>query len=159
MSKNIVVYSLHENCNVGVMNAVQHQHYRPVWFRSCSCKWAPARVRWVTAFASSRYCQCRSTVDGRVVTAASYSTPLHLALSTASTPCITLEWPVSVADCNNATTWNVQAFIAADIRPSQLVFITTAVVPGTLTIPGSHFTVRVPVRHRVPGCPGTRWPA
>jgi len=90
-------------------------------------------------------CQCRSTVDGRVVTAASYSTPLHLALSTASTPCITLEWPVSVADCNNATTWNVQAFIAADIRPSQLVFITTAVVPGTLTIPGRSFY-----------CPGTR---
>jgi len=80
-------------------------------------------------------CQCRSTVDGRVVTAASYSTQLHLALSTASTPCLPLEWPVLVADCNNATTRNVQAFVAVDIRASRLVFITTADVPGTLTIP------------------------
>jgi len=93
-------------------------------------------------------CQCRSTVDGRVVTTASYSTPLSLALSTTLTPCLPLEWPVTVADCNNATTRNVQAFIAADIRASRLVFITTAVVPGTLTIPGRSFY-----------CPGTRWPA
>ena len=88
-------------------------------------------------------CQCRSTVDGWVVTAASYLTPLHLALSMAPTPCLLLEWPVSVADCNN-TTWNVQVFIAADIRASRLVFITTAVVSGTLTIPGRSFY-----------CPGT----
>jgi len=121
------------------------QYNGPVWFRSQSCKWAPGRVRWVTAFASSHYCQWCSTVDGRVVTAATYSTPLHLALSTASTPCLPLEWPVSVADCNNTTTRNVQAFFAADIRASQLVFITTAVVPGTLTIPGRSFY-----------CPGTR---
>ena len=33
----------------------------------------------------------------------------------------------------------MQAFIAADIRASRLVFITTAVVPGMLTIPGRSF--------------------
>jgi len=98
---------------------------------------------------------------GRVVTAASYSTPLHLAISTAPTPCFPLEWPVSVADCNNATTRNVQAFVAADIRASRLVFITTAVVPGTLMIPGCSFYCpgTVPIRRRVPGRPGTWLPA
>ena len=39
--------------------------------------------------------------------------------------------PVSVA---NATTWNVQAFAAADIMASRLVLITTGVLTGTFTI-------------------------
>jgi len=69
----------------------------------------------------------------------------HLALSTAPTPCLPLEWPVSVADCNKATTRNVQAFIAADIRASRLLFITTSILPCTLTVPGRSFC-----------CPGTR---
>jgi len=64
---------------------------------------------------------------------------LHLALSTAPTPCLPLEWPVSVANCNNATTRNVQAVVASDIRASRLLFITAAVLPGTLTVPGRSF--------------------
>ena len=47
----------------------------------------------------------------------------------------TVEIWITIADCNNATTRNVQAFVAADIRASRLAFITTAVVPSTLTIP------------------------
>jgi len=39
----------------------------------------------------------------------------------------------------------VQAFVAADIRASRLLFITTAILPGTLTVPGRSFC-----------CPGTR---
>jgi len=123
---------------------ISTEHYGPVRFRSRSCMWAPGPLGdYIRVQSLLPICQCRSTVDGWVVTVASYSsnsTPLHLALSTAPTPCLPLEWPVSVA----ATARNVQAFIAADIRASRLVFITTAVVPCTLTIPGHSFY-----------CPGT----
>ena len=93
-------------------------------------------------------CQCSSTVDGRdslhchssqLLNTTPPSSPI------APAPCLLLEWPALLADCSNTTTRNVQAFIAAYIRASRLVYITTAVALGTLTIPGHSFY-----------CPGTR---
>jgi len=57
----------------------------------------------------------------------------------------------------NATTWNVQAFTAADITADWLMFITTGVLPGTFMIPGCTF--HCPDTHSSTGTqmPGYPW--